>query len=331
MTSHENRDTGTRPKGSWTRRRAISLFAVSAGLAGAGLSAATDFIRDDKGVSLFRWQGRALGASANLLFAHERPGAATAIAERVVCEIERLERIFSLYRPDSALARLNGDGHLRQPPLELVELLSRARQWSLLTGGVFDVTVQPLWNLHRRAREGGAAPDARTLAAARSLIDYRALEIERSRIAFARPGMAVTLNGIAQGYVTDRVADLLSAEGLKDVLIDLGEIRTLGSHPDGRAWQIGLRPKTSALSSMGRLKMRDQAVASSGKTDAKDATNSHHFDPKTGAAVTSPRSVSVIAARATDADALSTALAVSDRLAFSPQVMSKMEIERILT
>ena len=52
--------------------------------------------------------------------------------------------------------------------------------------------------------------------------------------------MAVTLNGIAQGYITDRVADLLRAEGLEKVMIDLGEIRTLGDHPEGRPWRVGL-------------------------------------------------------------------------------------------
>lgn len=45
------------------------------------------------------------------------------------------------------------------------------------------------------------------------------------RIAFARPGMTLTLNGVAQGDVADLVAALLAAEGLEDALIDTGEIR----------------------------------------------------------------------------------------------------------
>src|SRR5690606_33904156 len=123
--------------------------------------------------------------------------------------IARLERIFSLYRADSDLCRLNRDGRHDAPPLELVELLSLAASVSAASGGAFDVTVQPLW---LRYAEHFAAVDADPAGPALddllALVDWRGVSVDAGRVALARPGMAITLNGIAQGYITDRVADL---------------------------------------------------------------------------------------------------------------------------
>src|SRR5690606_13900617 len=89
--------------------------------------------------------------------AHPDAVAARGLLDRCATELVRLERIFSLYRADSALSRLNAAGTLDAPPLELVELLGRAAAASDATGGAFDVTVQPLW---RRYADHFAVPDA---------------------------------------------------------------------------------------------------------------------------------------------------------------------------
>lgn len=91
--------------------------------------------------SLRRWTGTALGARADIIL----PTVAMDLLPRLRAEIDRLEDVFSLYRPESALSRLNRAGRLDAPPLELVDLLGRARSFVALTNGVFDPTVQPLW------------------------------------------------------------------------------------------------------------------------------------------------------------------------------------------
>ena len=126
----------------------------------------------------------------------------------------------------------------------MVRLLNEAARFSRLTEGAFDVTVQPLWQLHAEhfARPGAdpAGPPTVAIEAVYSLVDYRALRIEEDRISFSRRGMAATLNGIAQGYITDRVADRLRAEGMTRVLVDMGEVLAMGAHPDGRPWRVAL-------------------------------------------------------------------------------------------
>ena len=226
--------------------------------------------------------------------------------------------MFSLYRPESAICRLNRDGRLVAPPLELVALLAEARSFSERTEGAFDVTVQPLWRLYAAhfAQPGAdpRGPDEAEHRRAQALVDYRAVETEPAEVRFARPGTAITLNGIAQGYITDRVAALLKDAGMGDVLLDIGEVRALGRHPDGRPWHVGLRWAAEPEIVARTVTLSERAVATSaGIASPFEPSGRHHhlFDPATGRPAPGAGQVSVIAPNATMADALSTALAVS--------------------
>jgi thiamine biosynthesis lipoprotein len=302
-----------------TRRRTLRLLAGISGLALSapfgGEALASQNTADS---SLHTWQGIVLGAQASLAIYHPDRDKARGLIAAALAEIERLERIFSLYRPDSALVQLNASGRLDHPPLELVALLGRAKQWSERTGGAFDVTVQPLWSLYRdhfaAARPAPEGPGAEALAAARRLVDHRAVAVEPRRIELARRGMAVTLNGIAQGYITDRVAELLRAEGLGHVLVDLGELRALGRHPDGRAWRVGLADPLEPDRLRATLAIDERAVATSAATGLQfDAAGRFHhvLNPRTSRPGAGLLAASVVAEQASDADACSTAILAS--------------------
>lgn len=290
------------------RRRFLKVAAAAAGLGLLGQGA-----RGAR-AELHTWHGTALGARASIRLQHPDRDAAQALIGRVRDEIERLERVFSLYRPDSAISQLNRQGFLEAPPLDLLRLLSEARSTSERTGGAFDVTVQPLWSLnseHFQAQEqtvGG--PDAAAIEAALAAVDYRAVALDPAGIAFEKSGMAVTLNGIAQGYITDRVAELLRAAGLTDVLIDLGELRGLGRHPEGRPWDVGLKDPRHSDRLLRRLALSDAALATSAGAGTRFGGGAHHhlFDPRSGRSSNRYLSVTVKAASATLADALSTGL-----------------------
>lgn len=293
------------------RRRFLGIAAAA-----AGLSLLPGEVLAEQ-VPVQVWRGVAMGADAMLQIAHPDPKEAERLIALCLAEIARLERVFSLYRPDSALVRLNRDGVLADPPADLVRLLSEAGTFSHLTGGAFDATVQPLWQLYAghfsRPEADPDGPPAAAVAATRRLVDHQAVQVAPERIALARGGMAVTLNGIAQGYVTDRVAERLKAEGLERVLVDLGEIRALGSHPAGRPWQIALRDPVDETRTGVTIPLSDRAVATSAGAGTRfDPAGrfSHLFDPDSGRCSAQWLSVSVIAAEATTADALSTALSV---------------------
>lgn len=246
------------------------------------------------------WTGQALGARASIRLDHPD---AQAIAARVTTEIDRLENILSLYRADSALSRLNRDGHLDAPPFELLDCLGIAGGVHAASDGRFDPTVQPLWSLWAEAAAAGGVPDATALAEARAATGWDGLRLSPAAITL-RPGMALTLNGIGQGYVADRIAALLAAEGLTDILIDTGEFRALGGRPGGGGWPV-------ALESGPRLTLADRALATSaplGTTFDQAGRLGHILDPRAGGPVAGPwRSVSISAPDAALADALSTA------------------------
>ena len=297
----------TAPTSTMSRRRAVAIIAAASAAWMPGLGYADRPRR-------FEWRGTVMGADARMLLYHRDIAVAeTAIAE-AVAEIARLEAEFSLFRTDSALSRLNRTGFLDAPSHDMARLLGDCRWLGDLTNGIFDITVQPLWNLmvgHFARHPGDTkGPPATAIARARARVDYRAVDIAPGRIALA-PGMAVTLNGIAQGYITDRVADLLRARGWHNVLIDLGELRAIDSHPDGRPWRITF---DGADGNPAVIDVVDRAVATSagGATRFDAAGRYHHlFDPRDGANRNHFRSVTVEAATAELADAMSTAFAAA--------------------
>lgn len=292
------------------RRR---FLAISAAAAGAALMPG---VLRAAAAEPHVWRGAALGADAQIRLHHPDRAEADRLIRLCLDEVARLEKVFSLYRADSALARLNREGELRDPPGDLVRLLEEAVAWGRRSEGAFDVTVQPLWQLYAGhfARPGAdpAGPPTAAVEAARRLVDYRDLRVSAERISFARRGMAVTLNGIAQGYVTDRVAERLRAEGMTRVLVDLGEIRALDGHPDGRPWSVGLEDPLRGGPGA-TLAVENRAVATSGGYGTRfDAAGrfTHLFDPASGRSAAGWAAVTVLAPDATTADALSTALSV---------------------
>jgi FAD:protein FMN transferase len=266
------------------------------------------------------WRGVAMGAMASMTLVHTDRDVARRLIERCIAEIDRLEAIFSLYRPDSALVRLNTQGVLDHPPLELVQVLSFAASLARHSDGAFDVTVQPLFELYARhfaePHPDPAGPPPARLAEALRLVDHREIDVASDRIAFGRPGMKLTLNGIAQGYVTDRVAALLAAAGLDNMLLDLGEVRGAGERPDGKPWRAAIADPADPAETRFSFDLPERpglpALATSGGYGmAFDPERRHHhiFDPATGKSATHHASVTVAAPSALVADGLSTAIA----------------------
>jgi FAD:protein FMN transferase len=306
-----------------TRRRFIAITAAAGGLPLLQPRAA------HASPLLRTWHGAALGADASLQIHHPDPIVADRLIAASLAEVARLERVLSLYQPDSALCRLNRDGFLDEPPFDLVRVLSDSRRYGALTDGAFDVTVQPLWDLYANhfARPGASpeGPSADAITAAVARVGQDALEVDPARLSLTRPGMAITLNGIGQGYVTDRIVELLRAGGVEHALVDMGETRALGTHPGGGAWSVGLEDPRAPGTIAERIPLADRATATSGGYgtvfDPAQRFN-HLFDPHSGRTSWRWLSASVEAATATAADALSTAFTLMPEQATAPIVQA---------
>lgn len=295
------------------RRRFLTIAASCAALGPAAALAAPEPVV---------WKGVALGAIASMRIDHPDRAHAQALLAASVAEIERLEGIFSLYRPGSALSRLNAAGELAAPPPELVELLAVSLMLARESGGAFDPTIQPLFALYLRhfGRPGAApgGPPPAEIDRALAAVGHGSVEVDSARIRLHRPGAALTLNGIAQGFVTDRVATLLRAGGLDDILLDLGEARAAGRRADGHAWRAAVadpaEPSRALFDlALGTAAGQRPALATSGGYGTRFGTDPrvHHLlDPHTGRSANHYASVSVAAANATLADGLSTTLSI---------------------
>jgi thiamine biosynthesis lipoprotein len=185
-----------------------------------------------------------------------------------------------------------------------------------------------LWRLYEAHfwSHADVQPDiaARARDVARALVDFRWIESGAASIQFARPGMAITLNSIAQGYITDAIADMLRHEGFESAVVDLGEFRTLGRHPDGRPWRLGIRDGRSSGRVDRMVELEDMALAVSGGygTTFESTGRFHHiFDPRTGASANSLVGVAVIGPRATAANGLATSICVAGE-ALAPALLA---------
>ena len=293
-----------------SRRRFITFVAAAAGLPlllKAGGSQAKPV----------RWEGTALGAPASIQLFHTDEAQAHAAITAGLGELKRLEAIFSVYRADSSLSQLNREGVLENAPDDFIAMLTRALSLAKISDGVYDPTVQPLWQTYFRhftaSNPDPVGPAQRDLAAALALVDWRAVEVDagNKRISFARPGMGLTLNSGAQGYITDRVADVLRAHGFDRMLVDMGEPRALSAKPDGSAWRIGIANPADPGRTVVTLDLVDKCVSTSGGygTLFDDAgAFTHIIDTRTGRTAPALLGVSVVADTGTIADGLSAAM-----------------------
>ena len=228
-------------------------------------------------------------------------------------ELELVEALMSVYRPDSQLSRLNLDGRLDDPHPYLVEVLEAAVAMSRRTDGAFDVTVQPLWQLYRDAVNAGRLPDDVEIAAAQALVDWRQIEFSESRIRLEKAGAAITLNGIAQGFAADCVTAALRQHGIEHALVNAGEIGALGRKAGDGDWRVGIQHPRDPEAFLSVAELSDRCLATSGDyatTFSDDFRHHHLFDPLTGRSPTELAAVSVVAPTAMQADLLSTTLFV---------------------
>ncbi len=296
------------------RRQFITISAASAGLA-----LIPDCVLSKPVAPLVEWRGTSLGALATIRIHHEDRAAAEGLTRRVVAEAKRLEAVFSLYQQESSLCALNRAGLLVAPPSELADLLSQCDELWRLTDGKFDPTVQALWRCYAdyfAAPQGvSAGPPDSTIKRALDIVGWDHLRFDRDRIVFARPGMGLTLNGVAQGYITDRVVDLLQDAGIENCLVDMGEIRGRGL--DGQEpWRAAIEASGEIVSGSS-IPLLNRAIATSGASgfrfDEQGRCN-HLFDPVTGTCASPARTVTVVADTATTVDALSTAFTLMDEM-----------------
>ncbi|MBL4871276.1 MAG: FAD:protein FMN transferase [Robiginitomaculum sp.] len=302
-----------------TRRSAIKLT-------GAALISGAAFALEgcDQNTSYIQtWEGEALGAPASIkivrvnskkgkpygLFVSD--ARVKTILQDARDEIARLEKMFSLYDPSSDISRLNRDGGLDNAPQEFIDILQSARTVSEYTHGAFDITVQSLWKTAEFLTRAKLTKEGveQAWAEAYARVDYQFVLVKNRRVEFSKLGVAITLNGIAQGFITEAVVTVLRKNGVNSALVNIGEYSGFGS----RAWDIGVQDPNNMMDMVEIVKLQNASLAtSSAKGGYLGEHLSHIFSPRTGHKKPQFISASVVHERAAIADALATAYTLMD-------------------
>ncbi len=243
--------------------------------------------------------------------------------ERQRERIDRLESVYSRYRPESRVSVLNGvlrraapdRAHSIDPRLACV--LSDALAVWRASDGAFDPTVGPLVGVWRDAADRDAWPSTRRLAAVVDVVGGDGLVVlPDGRLVAARSGVSIDLDGISKGAVLDELGhDFEGRFPVGAALLGFGQSSLLAiGDPDGGGWRVEARSRDPERGRLGRLVLRDQALSVSSSVGSRlriagrDA--SHVIDPRTGQPVEGSVEAIVVSDSASIADAWSTALLV---------------------
>ncbi len=287
-------------------RRKFLLFGAGLGAAAAALKWSSSGAPRGQ-LRTFNRTSWALGSDVTLTVLHHDEEQARAALDAAFAELDGVENALSLYRPHSQLCRLNRDGVLDKPHAHLLRVLEACQAMSQCSGGAFDASVQPLWELYFESKKNGELPSDSGIAAARAKVDWSKIGVSAARITLGKRGMKLTLNGIGQGYAADRVMAVLKERGIEHALIDTGELEPLGRKADGTAFRCGIQHPRKADAFAGVCKLDGRALATSGDYATKfsdDFVYHHIFNPATGRSPLEFASVSILAPTAMLADAL---------------------------
>ena len=225
-----------------------------------------------------------------------------------------MERRLSATEAGSEVARLNA-GESTSVGEDTAALLERSLALAAETHGAFDPTVRPLMELWGFTTEEYRVPTAEEIDAAKALTGWESIQVQGTDVALA-PEQKIDLGGIAKGWASETVCDILRAHGVESALLYLGgSVQTLGEKPDGSLWRVGVQNPDGSENHLGVLSVGECAVVSSGgyqRYFEENGQRYHHIlDPQTGCPAESGlAAVTVVCSDAVAADAYSTAVYV---------------------
>ena len=227
-------------------------------------------------------------------------------------EMDRLIAIFDRHHEGTAVSELNNNGYLALPCPEMLDVLGQAAYVHALSDGSFDPTVLPLLQkIEYSFEKTGNPPNKIELAEASQLVDFNGVSFDRMGVNLGKPGRKMSLDGVAKGFIVDKVGDHLRQAGIENVLINAGgDILALGRREGGKPWRVAIQDPFVSGKNLKVLGLSDQAVATSGSYEIffDKKMNYHHLmNPATGEPAHGQVSATVVTASTARADALATA------------------------
>ncbi|MFQ5510987.1 MAG: FAD:protein FMN transferase [Candidatus Krumholzibacteriia bacterium] len=293
--------------------KACGIFGI--GAAGGGtLQALFEVVKIGRGLVSVSHTRVAMGTYVTITAVDASRDRADEAIGRSFDEMDRLIAILSRHDASTPLSMLNSEGVLREPPPELVHVIRRSIDIHGTSRGAFDITVKPVVDLLRSKLGAGGVPTSGELRDSLAFVGMHHVETTDRRIRLLKPGAGITLDGIAKGYVVDRVSEVLVRHGVENHLVNAGgDIRTRGHRSDGRPWSVAVEDPEKKRRYPEMLRLNTGAVATSGSYEVyydRERVYHHLVDPRSGRSPHYSKSVTVIAGSVMEADALATAVFV---------------------
>jgi thiamine biosynthesis lipoprotein ApbE/Mn2+/Fe2+ NRAMP family transporter len=233
--------------------------------------------------------------------------------------IDAIEAEISSWRETSDTSRVNREGadHAVEVGGYLWEVLLASKEAYDLTNGAFDVTVGPLLDLWRNAREAQEWPEENQLKQALARVGLNHVVLESQTVQFRAPGMRLDFGGIGKGYALDKVAELLKERGVTQARIHGGTstVLALGAPYGLAGWTVEIpNPYNRSSEHIDEVLIRDEALSTSALSEeylnTPGGKYGHIYDPRTGQPAEDVISATAITRSGTLSDALSTAFFV---------------------
>lgn len=236
-----------------------------------------------------------------------------------ISEVKRIENLVSDWIPTTQISQVNQNAGIKPIKVdqEVFDLVERAIKISKLTSGAFDVSyasMDKIWKFDGSMKQ---LPTEEAIKKSVEKVGYQNIILNPTdkTIFLKNKGMKLGLGGIAQGYIADKIKEVLQEKGCTSGLVNVsGDINTWGKQPNGQPWTVGIINPMNKNKVFATFILDDSAVETSGSYEKFVVFNgkrySHIIDPRTGYPASGIVSVSVFAKQTELADALATGIFV---------------------
>lgn len=252
------------------------------------------------------------------------------VLTKVFDKVKELESILSINENGTLVDKINENAGISSVKVDddTFNIIKKGIEYSNLTNGLFDISIGPLVKLWNIGLPEAKVPTLEEINQKLPLINYKDIEIDETQktVFLKRKGMMIDLGGIAKGYTADVISNILSEEGVKSAIINLGgNVYTHGTKINGDNWNIGIQnPFSDRGDIVGTLSINNKSIVTSGIYERyieKDGIKYHHIlNPKTGYPYDNEiAGITIISDKSVDGDALSTsvfAMGLNDGIKF---------------
>ncbi len=236
-----------------------------------------------------------------------------------IAEVKRIENLISDWIPSTEISAVNQNAGIQPITVskETYQLVERALAISKLTDGAFDISYASMDRIWKFDGSMTGMPTDEAIKASVARVGYQkvVLNPETNSVYLKEKGMKLGLGGIGQGYIADKIKELLQNQGCTSGVVNVsGDITTWGYQLDGKPWAVAIVNPLNKEKIFATFPLVDSAVETSGSYEKYVTFNgkryTHIIDPRTGYPASGLVSVSVFAPKTELADALATSIFV---------------------